>query len=97
MAETAARPHVVRAALAGILLRMRARRPRLRRQQEYARLALTELEIRRLDERIDALLGVLAQLCDYSGQPDAAREFRALSSRAGPPGAPVLHLVRGQP
>ena len=99
MAETAARPLAIRAALAGVLLRMRARRPRLRRQQEYARLALTELDIRRLDERIDALLGVLAQVCDYSGQPDAAREFRALRTepaQAEAP-APVLRLVRGQP
>jgi hypothetical protein len=97
MAETAARPLAVRAALAGVLLRVRAMRPRLRRQQEYARLALTELDVRRLDERIDALLGVLAQVCDYSGQPDAAREFRALCSDHAPAEAPVLRLVRGQP
>jgi uncharacterized membrane protein len=98
MAETAARPLAVKAALAGVVLRMQARRPRLRRQQEYARLALTELEVRRLDERIDALLGVLAQVCDYSGQPDVAREFRALCNEPAPaetPG-PVLRLVPGQ-
>jgi hypothetical protein len=97
MAETGARPRAVRAALAGVLLHARARRPRLQRQQEYARIALTELDIRRLDERIDALLGVLAQVCDYSGQPDAAREFRALSTEATAAEAPVLRLVRGQP
>jgi hypothetical protein len=97
MAETSARPLAIRAALAGVLLRTRAWRPRLRRQQEAARLALTELDIRRLDERIDALLGVLAQLCDYSGQPDAARQFRALGSQPEPAEVPVLRLVRGQP
>ena len=75
---------------------LRARRPRLRRQQEYARLALTELDIRRLDERIDVLIDVLAQVCDYSGQPDAAREFRALVGRLPGPPEPVLRLVRGQ-
>jgi hypothetical protein len=97
MAETAARPAAIRAALAGVVLRMRARRPRLRRQQEAARLALAELDIRRLDGRIDALLGVLAQMCDYSGQPDAARQLRTLDSQAEPAEAPVLRLVRGQP
>jgi uncharacterized membrane protein len=97
MAETVVRPRAVRSALAGVVLRLRASRPRLRRQQEYARLALTELDIRRLDERIDAVLGVLAQVCDYSGQPDAAREFRALSSEAESAEAPVLRLVHGQP
>ena len=97
MAETAARPLAVRAALAEALLRMRARRPRLRRQQEYARLALTELDVRRLDDRIDALLSVLAQVCDYSGQPDAAQEFRSQCSEPAPAEAPVLRLVRGQP
>jgi hypothetical protein len=97
MAETVARPLAVRAALAGTLLRMRARRPGLRRQQEYARLALTELDIRRLDDRIDALLSVLAQVYEYSGQPDAAREFRSLCSEPVPAEAPVLRLVRGQP
>ena len=76
---------------------LRARRPRLRRQREYARLALTELDVRRLDDRIDALLSVLAQICDYSGQPDAAREFRALCSEPAPAEAPVLRLVHCQP
>ncbi len=80
--------------LAGAFLRVRARRPGLRRQREYARLALTELDVRRLDERIDALLGVLAQACDYSGQPDAAREFRTLRGDYGPAETPVLRLVR---
>jgi uncharacterized membrane protein len=76
-------------------LRWRAGRPRLRRQQEYARLALTELDVRRIDERIDALLDVLAQVCDYSGQHDAALEFRALCTEPAP-AEPVLRLVRGQ-
>src|SRR5580700_786708 len=97
MAETAARPLAIRAALAGVLLRMRARRPRLRRQQEAARLALTELDIRRLDERIDSLLGVLAQLCDYSGQPDAACQFRALGSGPEPAEVPVLPWCEASP
>jgi hypothetical protein len=91
-------PRPVRSAVAGLLLRWRASRPGLRRQQEYARLALTELDVRRIDERIDALLDVLAQVCDYSGQPEAAREFRSLCTE--PPAAqaePVLRLVRGQP
>jgi hypothetical protein len=83
--------------LAGVLVRVRGRRPGLRRQQEYARLALTELDIRRLDDRIDALLSVLAQVCDYSGQPDAAKEFRSLCSEPAPAEAPLLRLVRGQP
>jgi hypothetical protein len=39
---------------------------------------------------------VLAQVCDYSGQPDAAREFRALATEPAP-AEPVLRLVRGQP
>jgi hypothetical protein len=83
--------------VAGVLARVRARRLGLRRQREYARLALTELDVRRLDERIDALLSVLAQVCDYSGQPDAAREFRSLCSEPAPAETPVLRLVRGQP
>jgi uncharacterized membrane protein len=95
MAETAHRPRAVRAAVAGALLRLRARRPGLRRQQEYARLALTELDVRRLDERIDGLVSVLAQVCDYSGLGDAGRELAALSSQPGEP-EPVLRLVRGQ-
>jgi len=96
MAETELRPRAVRAAAAGVLLRLRARRPRLRRQQEYARLALTELDIRRLDERIDVLIDVLARVSDLAGQPEAAREFRALASRLPGPPEPVLRLVRGQ-
>jgi hypothetical protein len=95
MAHIAVRQGAARAAVAGVLLRVRASRPRLRRQQEYARLALTELDIRRLDERIDALLDVLAQACDFSGQPDAAREFRALSTKPAEPET-VLRLVHGQ-
>lgn len=87
----------LRAAVAGALLRLRARRPDLRRHQESARLALTELAIRRLEDRIDVLLDVLAQMSDSSGQPDAASQFRALSSQPqAVPSEPVLRLVRGQ-
>jgi hypothetical protein len=71
--------------------------PWARRRDEYARLAFTEVDIRRLDDRIDTLVEVLAQLCDYSGQFDAADDFRALSGR--PPeldGEPQLRLVQGQ-
>jgi len=64
-----------------------------RRRREYARLAMTEIDIRRLDERIDALLEVLAQVCDYSGQPAAAQELRSLSAQPAQAG-PVLTLVR---
>jgi hypothetical protein len=97
MAHIAMRQRAARAAVAGVLLRARASRPRLRRQQEYARLALTELDVRRLDDRIDSLLEVLARVCDYSGQPDAARELRAQCTSQPGPAEPVLRLVRGQP
>jgi hypothetical protein len=70
------------------------RAPWTRRRDEYARLAYTELDIRRLDERIDGLLEVLAQLCDYSGQFDAADDFRALSGRPPEPDR-QLRLVPG--
>ena len=97
MAETQRRDRAVRAAVAGMLLRLRARHPRLRGHQESARLALTEVGIRRLDDRIDVLLDVLAQMCDYSGQADAAGEFRSLSSQPQAAASePVLRLVRGQ-
>jgi hypothetical protein len=96
MAEIGTRARAVRAAVEGAVLRLRARRPRLARQQEYARLALTELDIRRLDGRIDALIDVLAQACDYSGQPDAARDFRALVGQPPAQPEPVLRLVREQ-
>lgn len=96
MTENAAPPSGARSAVAGTLVRLRLRRPGLRRQQENARLAMTELDIRRLDERIDALLNVLALVCDYSGQPDAARQFRSLRTEPGP-AEPVLRLVQGQP
>jgi hypothetical protein len=68
--------------------------PWARRRQEYARLAYTELDIRRLDERVDSLIEVLAQLCDYSGQFDAAEDFRALSGRQPEPER-QLRLVEG--
>ncbi|MGO8961101.1 MAG: hypothetical protein ACLQFR_27595 [Streptosporangiaceae bacterium] len=79
----------------GVLSRCQAWWPGSRRRREFSRLALTELDIRRLDERIDALLDVLAQVCDYSGQPEAAEEFRALSGEPVP-AVPDLRLVRGQ-
>jgi hypothetical protein len=69
--------------------------PWARRRAECARLAYTELDVRRLDERIDTLLEVLAQLCDYSGQFDAAEDFRALSCQPSDP-APQLRLIQGQ-
>lgn len=88
---------------AGQVVRGWDRWPGSRRRSEHGRLVLTELDVRRLDERIDALLDVLAQVCDYSGQPEVAREFRALSGQAVQPGQaaqpapaePVLRLVRG--
>jgi hypothetical protein len=55
--------------------------PWARRREEYERLSYAELDIDRLDERLDTLIEVLAQLCDYSGQYDAADDFRALSVR----------------
>jgi len=73
------------------------RAPRSRRRDEYARLAFTELDIRRLDDRIDHLLEVLAQLCDYSGQFDAAADFRALAVRQPEPEPErQLRLVPGK-
>jgi hypothetical protein len=67
--------------------------PWVRRRREYARLIYTELDIRRLDDRIDDLVEMLAQLCDYSGQFDAADDFRALSSQPFEPDPP-LSLVQ---
>jgi hypothetical protein len=95
MADAVAGPPAVRITAARAASRWLARLPWSRRRREYGRLALTELDIRRLDERIDALLDVLAQLCDYSGQPETAREFRALTSQPAP-AERVLRLVRGQ-
>jgi hypothetical protein len=69
--------------------------PWARRRAEYERLAYTELDIRRLDERIDTVLEVLAQLCDYSGQFDAAEDFRALSAQPPEPER-QLRLIEGQ-
>jgi hypothetical protein len=69
--------------------------PWARRRDEYARLAFTELDIRRLDDRMDTLIEVLAQLCDYSGQYDAADDFRSLSVRPQER-EPQLRLVHGQ-
>jgi len=68
--------------------------PWARRRAEYARLALIELDISRLDERIDVLLEALAVLCDCSRQFDAAADFRALASEASEP-APLLRLIQG--
>ena len=72
-------------AIAAELRYLRDKAPWIRRREEYARLAFTELDIRRLDDRIDYLLEVLAQLCDYSGQYDAAQDFRALAARPPEP------------
>jgi len=66
-------------AIASRLRQLRASAPWARRRQEKARLAFTELDIRRIDNRIDNLLEILAQLCDYSGQFDTADDFRALT------------------
>lgn len=68
--------------IAAELRHLRDNAPWTRRRDEYARLACTELDIRRLDDRIDYLLEVMAQLCDYSGQYDAAEDFRALEVNA---------------
>ena len=68
---------------------------RARRRDEDVRLDYAELDIDRLDDRIDTLVEVLAQLCDYSGQYDAADDFRALSVRPIEP-EPQLRLVQGQ-
>jgi hypothetical protein len=73
----------------------RIKTPWTRRRDEYARLAFTELDIRRLDDRIDCLLETLARLCDYSGQFDAADDFRALSCQPAEPDR-QLRLVQGQ-
>jgi hypothetical protein len=84
-------------AIAAELRRLRASSPWARRREEYARLAFTELDIRRLDDRIDCLVEVLAQLCDYSGQFDSAEDFRALSTRPPDPEPErLLRLVHGQ-
>jgi hypothetical protein len=82
-------------ALAAELRYWRDNSPWARRRDVRARLAFTELDIRRLDERIDGLLEVLAQLCDYSGQFDAGQDFRALSGRPPEPDR-QLRLVQGQ-
>jgi hypothetical protein len=84
-------------AISSELRQLRGSSPWARRREEYARLAFTELNIRRLDDRIDCLLEVLAQLCDYSGQFDSADDFRALSTRPpDPEPQPQLRLVHGQ-
>jgi hypothetical protein len=86
-------------AIAAELRYLRDNAPWIRRREEYARLAFTELDIRRLDDRIDYLLEVLAQLCDYSGQYDAAQDFRALAARPPEPEPEPerqLRLVPGQ-
>ena len=80
----AARPGLADAIVAEFR-HLRDNGPWARRRDEYARLAFTELDIRRLDDRIDYLLEVLAQLCDYSGQFDAAEDFRALAVSAAEP------------
>jgi hypothetical protein len=83
-------------AIAAELRSLRDNAPWIRRREEYARLAFTELDIRRLDDRIDYLLEVLAQLCDYSGQYDAAQDFRSLAARQPEPEPErQLRLVHG--
>jgi len=82
-------------AIAGELRYWRENGPWARRRDEQVRLAYAELDIDRLDDRIDMLLEVLAQLCDYSGQYDAADDFRALSLRPQER-EPQLRLVQGQ-
>jgi hypothetical protein len=77
------------------LWRRRPRWPRSRRRSAPGRLARTELDIRRLDERIDAILDLLSQICDNSGQLDEAQEFRELPGKPTP-AEPVLRLVHGQ-
>jgi hypothetical protein len=80
---------VSRPSLAGAIVselrQLRASGPWARRREEYARLAFTELDIRRIDDRIDGLLEVLARLCDYSGQFEAADDFRALTEYPAEP------------
>lgn len=84
-------------AMAAELRHLRDSGPWARRRDEYARLDFTEVDIRRIDDRIDTLVEVLAQLCDYSGQFDAADDFRALSGRpAELDPEPQLRLVQGQ-
>jgi hypothetical protein len=82
------------ATIAAELRYWRANGPWARRRDVQSRLAYTELDIRRLDGRIDTVVEVLAQLCDYSGQYDAADDFRQLSIRPLEP-EPPLRLVRG--
>jgi len=67
---------------------------RARRRDERDGLTFTQLDARRIDDRIDTLVELLAQLSDYSGQYDAADDFRALSYRWEP--IPGLRLVEGQ-
>ncbi len=83
------------ATIAAELRYWRGHGPWARRREVDARLAYTELDIHRLDGRIDTLVEVLAQLCDYSGQYEAADDFRELSIRPLEPEL-QLRLVRGQ-
>ena len=97
MANHGAARRGLTSAMAAELRHLRDNGPWARRREEYARLAFTEVDIRRLDDRIDTLVEVLAQLCDYSGQFDAADDFRALSGRSPELDAePQLRLVQGQ-
>ena len=84
-------------AIASELRQLRASGPWARRRDEYARLAFTELDIRRIDDRIDSMLEILARLCDYSGQFDTADDLRALTEYPPEPEPDrQLRLVRGQ-
>jgi hypothetical protein len=82
------------ATIAAELRYWRRNGPWARRREEYTRLDYAEIDIQRLDDRIDVLVEVLAQLCDYSGQFDAADDFRALSVQPPEP-EPELRLVQG--
>jgi hypothetical protein len=78
-----------------VLSRCQAWWPRSRRRRESGLRCAAESDIRRLDDRIDALLEVLVRAYDYSGQPEVAEEFRALSGAAAQP-QPMLRLVHWQ-
>jgi hypothetical protein len=94
MADAPATP-ALRSTGRSVLSRCQAWWPRSRRRRESGVCALAESDIRRLDDRIDALLEVLVQAYDYSGQPEVAADFRALSGAVAQP-QPLLRLVHWQ-
>jgi hypothetical protein len=87
-----ARPRLADVITAGLLRFAGA--PWRRRREQHARLTFAELDVRRLEDRIETLIEVLAELCDCSGQFDVADDFRALSGRPAPDRQ--LRLVEGQ-